>query len=557
MHPTDAATDPSGADTSCLQYAAGPYQYQERSIYRVMRLMASDWAIPGDLTSHALVQASTDKTLLSAYADRRPDNVLALMVVNRDPVNAYAATVHIGGFSPNPTADRLSFDSTNYGWENTTAPYHATPDIPPSSSSQGLSGNDFQTTFPPYSVVLIRMTDSTLPTNTPTMVPTVTPSWTPTPVICTQLLDGFESIGENGNLSGIHASRSVEDSTTAPPGAITQGCHDLRVAVTVADPWNDQILNLDGFVPTDWSQVAQVKLDLFVGPGLRTGANFSQLMLRADSAAGGQYYQPISNDHPDLVDGLNKDLTYDIQWTTGLIDATMPISRVMFIYANNSTAGTGDLRVDNLRLVFGCGVTPVGTATATATSTATKTLSPTPTSTPVASLTASATETWTPTDIWTATATASMTPTVTLTASPSATHTGTSTPTASMTPSASFTASPSATPTDTVTASLTPTPDCRGGHAAPVRVYPNPSAEKVVVRVQVSLCSKVDWVRIKVVSTAYRKVREVWLGPRDAGCLDIPIELRDDNGVLFADGLYGLVVETPLGRDFGRITVTH
>jgi hypothetical protein len=47
------------------------------------------------------------------------------------------------------------------------------------------------------------------------------------------------------------------------------------------------------------------------------------------------------------------------------------------------------------------------------------------------------------------------------------------------------------------------------------------------------------------------------MGSQDTEVLDIPLELRDDKGVLLADGLYGLVVETPLGRNFGRIAVTH
>jgi hypothetical protein len=78
------------------------------------------------------------------------------------------------------------------------------------------------------------------------------------------------------------------------------------------------------------------------------------LNLRADEVAGGSY-QPISNDHPDLVAGQNTDVTFRLNWGAGSLGPSSQLSRLMLILATNAT-GLGSLYVDRLRLVYPCGL---------------------------------------------------------------------------------------------------------------------------------------------------------------------------------------------------------
>ncbi|HET9870289.1 MAG TPA: discoidin domain-containing protein, partial [bacterium] len=69
------------------------YQYQAHASYWAMQMMAGDWAIPGDSAVHHLVSttvAGAPSSLLSAYSDYRPDGILSLVVVNKNPTTSYA-----------------------------------------------------------------------------------------------------------------------------------------------------------------------------------------------------------------------------------------------------------------------------------------------------------------------------------------------------------------------------------------------------------------------------------------------------------------------------------
>ncbi|HVZ79369.1 MAG TPA: glycoside hydrolase family 9 protein [bacterium] len=245
------------------------------------------------------------------------------------------------------------------------------------------------------------------PSSTATLTPTATPS--PTATVCVVLLNGAETLAENGTWSGTNASRAV---TTLNA---TQGTHSLQVNVTTGASWNDQLFNLTGFTPNDWTSVTQLKLDINVSSSLTAGQGWTQLFLRADSPT--TFYQPISGDTPTLVAGQNNDVTFNINWAAGGITQGSSITALEFVYNSGPGTVTGTFYLDNLRLFMGC-------------STATPTPSNSPTATP----------TWTPT----------LSPTNSPTSSP------TSSPTASTTPTASFTATPSPSPTNSPT--ITPTP---------------------------------------------------------------------------------------------------
>jgi hypothetical protein len=177
----NAYTVPTGGD---MGYMGGnaPYTYQQHATYWAMQMMSSLWAINGDPSTNTLVSASSSTPLLSAYADIRPDGKLALIVVNTDPTNTYATNVNLNSYIPSPTASRWTFDSSNYYWETTTTPYHASPDVSPTAGFSAVS-NSFVHSFGPYSITVFLFSPDGPPTPTITPTPTVTPMLTATPAL--------------------------------------------------------------------------------------------------------------------------------------------------------------------------------------------------------------------------------------------------------------------------------------------------------------------------------------------------------------------------------------
>jgi mannan endo-1,4-beta-mannosidase len=293
----------------------------------------------------------------------------------------------------------------------------------------------------------------TLPTNTFTSTKTATPTVTSTPtltlsptatVVCANLFNSCDSLTANGNWTGTNATRALN--TT--PANLTQGTGSIQVNVTTGATWNDQIINLDTFTPTDWTGVAQLQLDLYVPASLLAGTTYNNLYLFASSAAVGE--NSISASGPSLVAGWNKNLTFNIDFTQGSITPGSALIKLFFIFSSSGT-NTGTLYVDNIRLVQACATTPTPTSATTPSST------PTPTLTP--SFTATPTNTWTSTATPTFTRTSTSTPTITST--PSSTPTPPLSATPSWTPTATYsftvTSSPTVTSTTTLTLSFTST----------------------------------------------------------------------------------------------------
>ena len=177
-------TVPTGGDPGYLNRFNDGYQYQPRAGYWAMKMMTHDWAIPADTRGHSLVLASTNgasTSLVTAYADYRPDGVLSLVVVNKDPVTVLNAVVKVGPFPANTQAAGWALDASNYSWVTTgSTPYHASPDNAPTSFSIMGSGGSFPVTFRPFSITVLQFTHSSQPTNTPLATPALTPTATPT-----------------------------------------------------------------------------------------------------------------------------------------------------------------------------------------------------------------------------------------------------------------------------------------------------------------------------------------------------------------------------------------
>ncbi len=96
-----------------------------------MKMMTNFFAIPGDGHDHFMVSSQCADKHLACYADFRPDGVLSLLVVNKNPDSPIKTKVQIKGFKPDSSAKGWIFDKDNYQWETDSVPYHADPDKPP------------------------------------------------------------------------------------------------------------------------------------------------------------------------------------------------------------------------------------------------------------------------------------------------------------------------------------------------------------------------------------------------------------------------------------------
>jgi hypothetical protein len=153
---TTDISDPTVGDLGYLQHDVNAYRYQAHADYWAMQMMSSDWAIAGDTLPHSLVTTASSQFSLAAYADLRPDGALALAVINKDETNAYDATIQIGPFALDATADVWTFDARNYVWETATAPYHAEPDSAPTHTVTCGASASTPITFPPASITVLR-----------------------------------------------------------------------------------------------------------------------------------------------------------------------------------------------------------------------------------------------------------------------------------------------------------------------------------------------------------------------------------------------------------------
>jgi hypothetical protein len=156
---TADTTDPTVGDLGYLQHADNAYQYQAHATYWALQMMSQDWAISADSRPHTLVGATSSAASVAVYADRRPDGILALLVVNRDQTESYRAQLSTGTFSAAGTARAWIFSADNYGWETETAPYHAEPDVAPAAVTLAADASGAYTiALPPFSITVVQLT---------------------------------------------------------------------------------------------------------------------------------------------------------------------------------------------------------------------------------------------------------------------------------------------------------------------------------------------------------------------------------------------------------------
>jgi alpha-N-arabinofuranosidase len=122
-----------------------PTSYEPYPTYYVAKLI-SRWASGGDL----VVEAQSDHELLSAFAVRGSDGSLKLLVINKSPNAALAATIDLVGFEPDPTAAVYS-----HGIPQDEAARTGDGSADLAVSTLQVPGATFTATFAPYSATVL------------------------------------------------------------------------------------------------------------------------------------------------------------------------------------------------------------------------------------------------------------------------------------------------------------------------------------------------------------------------------------------------------------------
>lgn len=129
-------------DEGILNGASGTYPtfYGEKILQFFVR--------PGD----TVLNATSDYLLLSAYAARKADGTLALLVINKDVTTNFNAQITISNFVPSGTATILSYGIIQ---DEATRTNNATPGSQDISTNSVSVGGVFTNSFPPGSMTVI------------------------------------------------------------------------------------------------------------------------------------------------------------------------------------------------------------------------------------------------------------------------------------------------------------------------------------------------------------------------------------------------------------------
>ena len=137
--------------------------YDPYPTYYVMKLL-SHFARGGDTT----VQASSNSTMLSAFATKHADGSLSVLVINKTPGYTLTPSFSLTGYAPQSAMTVFSYGIPQDSAEETGS---GSPDI--AVSSQSLSGPSFSYSFAPYSATVLTMTAVGAPSVTPPVNQTV------------------------------------------------------------------------------------------------------------------------------------------------------------------------------------------------------------------------------------------------------------------------------------------------------------------------------------------------------------------------------------------------
>jgi hypothetical protein len=127
--------------------------------YWATRLLTQDWIEPGGAPNTLLATSATDGAPVAAYALRRPDGTLAILLLNKDPRRARAVSISLAGENAvGPLTGPVAFEqlsSARYVWHPAGERGHAHPDGPPARAMLD-AGPRTELTLPALSITVLR-----------------------------------------------------------------------------------------------------------------------------------------------------------------------------------------------------------------------------------------------------------------------------------------------------------------------------------------------------------------------------------------------------------------
>jgi hypothetical protein len=126
------------------------------------RMLTGDWAQPGG-GQHAMYAADATprdadgRPLVTAYAVRRPDGRLAVLLLNKDPARSWTLDVRAGAPGAEQalagSVDVVAYSRAQYAWHARGDHGFARPDLPP---ARGRRPAGAPVTLPPWSLTVVR-----------------------------------------------------------------------------------------------------------------------------------------------------------------------------------------------------------------------------------------------------------------------------------------------------------------------------------------------------------------------------------------------------------------
>jgi alpha-L-arabinofuranosidase len=121
--------------------------YDAHPTYYAMKLL-SNFARGGD----AVVQATSTNTLLTAFAARRTDGSVSVIVINKDPTNTLTADIALANFTPATTAATFF-----YGKPQDDAARTGSGSTDIATNNMAIGGATFSASFPSYSLTVLSL----------------------------------------------------------------------------------------------------------------------------------------------------------------------------------------------------------------------------------------------------------------------------------------------------------------------------------------------------------------------------------------------------------------
>ncbi len=170
------------------------------------RKLLTHFAAGGDQVVHA----SSDYNLLDAFAVRRADGTLAVLVVNKSPSTSLNGAIAVAGFAPSANAAVYS-----YGIPQDDAAQTGSGSADVATSSIGNAGSSFTYTFPAYSISVIALSPAAAPPTSTPVPPAATATNTPIPPTATSTSVPPTATATSTGVPPTATSTSVPPTATA------------------------------------------------------------------------------------------------------------------------------------------------------------------------------------------------------------------------------------------------------------------------------------------------------------------------------------------------------